>query len=217
VPEPLSDRLRRLRDAAGLSQADAAKRIGVHMRQISKWERGVNSPGARWLGAIASAYGIPQSALVEDAADTASTAETLSRGTAGSAPALPSPAPAEHATQTIPVPVMLLAYWRGRVEEQVRTISGVGSTIAGIGDSLRALQGMLEDATTGMTEFIEGGVFPTVSTLAGRMEDARPGELEAAQALVERFRDVDTTGVIMDTTTKPPARKRGTGGQGRRG
>jgi hypothetical protein len=128
----------------------------------------------------------------------------------------PSPV-ADPNGQTVAVPIMLLAYWRGRVEEQVRTVSGVGNTIAGIGDSLRALQGMLEDATTGMTEFIEGGVFPTVSTLAGRMEDARPGELEAAQALVERFRDVDDSGVIVDTTTKPPARKRGSGGQGPRG
>jgi len=34
--------LQRRRQASGLSQSQLAERLGVHVRTISKWERGVN-------------------------------------------------------------------------------------------------------------------------------------------------------------------------------
>jgi len=40
----LTDRLRELREEAGLSQSDIARAIGVAPSQVSRWESGVSQP-----------------------------------------------------------------------------------------------------------------------------------------------------------------------------
>ncbi len=50
-------RLRELRQAAGLTQAEAAKRLGVPQHAISRWETAVCSPSLKQLPAIAKVYG----------------------------------------------------------------------------------------------------------------------------------------------------------------
>jgi transcriptional regulator with XRE-family HTH domain len=42
-----SDRLRELREAAGLSQSDVARHIGVSPAQVSRWEAGLTRPRGR--------------------------------------------------------------------------------------------------------------------------------------------------------------------------
>ncbi|MGA9112918.1 MAG: helix-turn-helix transcriptional regulator [Candidatus Dormiibacterota bacterium] len=39
--------IRQLREAAGLTQAELARRVGVQTSQVSRWERGVAVPTAR--------------------------------------------------------------------------------------------------------------------------------------------------------------------------
>ena len=50
-------RLRELRQAAGLTQAEAAERLGLPQQTISKWERGEHTPSLKQYPAIAKAYG----------------------------------------------------------------------------------------------------------------------------------------------------------------
>ena len=50
-------RLRELRQAAGLTQKEAAERLGLSQHVISRWETGEHSPALRQLPAIAKIYG----------------------------------------------------------------------------------------------------------------------------------------------------------------
>lgn len=50
-------RLRELRQAAGLTQAEAAERLGLPQHVISRWERGEHAPSLKQFPAIAKAYG----------------------------------------------------------------------------------------------------------------------------------------------------------------
>ena len=44
---------------AGLTQEEAAARIGVSVATISRWETGMSIPSARRLGAMSDVYGVP--------------------------------------------------------------------------------------------------------------------------------------------------------------
>lgn len=223
MPKSIDEAREILRWAVGRSSLRAvAREAAMNHKSLGNFVSGTSrKPGPDVLPTILELAGKHESAWRKHAQTYPAT--TLTGGPSGAPAAAgswrgdtadPLPGASELSGPTVAVPVMLLAYWRGRVEEQVRTVAGVGHTISGIGDSLRALQGMLEEATHGMTEFIEGGVFPPVSALAGRMEDARPGELEAAEALVAPFRGRQAE--VVDRTTKPPAGgKRRTGGSKR--
>lgn len=50
-------RLRELRQAAGLTQKEAAERLGFPQAVISRWETGERSPTLKQLPAIAKIYG----------------------------------------------------------------------------------------------------------------------------------------------------------------
>lgn len=50
-------RLRELRQAAGLTQKEAAERLGFPQQVISRWETGERSPSLKQYPAIAKAYG----------------------------------------------------------------------------------------------------------------------------------------------------------------
>jgi len=60
-----SDRLHALREAAGLSQAEAAAASGVSKVSIGQLERGLNSPTVRTLQRLAQAYGVPVSVILD--------------------------------------------------------------------------------------------------------------------------------------------------------
>lgn len=53
--EKLHQRLRRLREAAGLTQSELAKAAGVSRNAVSQWEAGVTQPSARRLMSVAKA------------------------------------------------------------------------------------------------------------------------------------------------------------------
>lgn len=56
--------LRRLRKAAGKSQADVATAIAMSQRQISAWELGSALPGIDQMFAIERVLGLPQGAIL---------------------------------------------------------------------------------------------------------------------------------------------------------
>jgi transcriptional regulator with XRE-family HTH domain len=56
--EKVSERLRELRERQGLSQEDAARKVGITHRQWQRWETGASMPYPRNLDAVASAFGI---------------------------------------------------------------------------------------------------------------------------------------------------------------
>lgn len=58
MPKINPDRLRELRDHAGLSQADLAKALDVDTSLISRWEKGAREPSLSQLMAIARTLGV---------------------------------------------------------------------------------------------------------------------------------------------------------------
>lgn len=51
--------LRSARVNAGLSQKEAADRLGISTKTLSKWENGVTFPTADKIPAICELYGVP--------------------------------------------------------------------------------------------------------------------------------------------------------------
>jgi len=51
--------LRRLRVQRGYTQAELARALGTHERQIVRWERGESRPRPRTAQAIADCLGVP--------------------------------------------------------------------------------------------------------------------------------------------------------------
>jgi transcriptional regulator with XRE-family HTH domain len=56
TPAPLSDVLREARTAVGLTQQEAAGRIGVSTGTVARWEQGRITPSGRHLQAAAEVY-----------------------------------------------------------------------------------------------------------------------------------------------------------------
>jgi putative transcriptional regulator len=65
--ETLPARLRELRAAAGLTQAELAERAGVLVTDVSRYETGARTPGLRVAGQLADALGCSLDALREPA------------------------------------------------------------------------------------------------------------------------------------------------------
>jgi len=56
--ETIGSRIKKARETAGISQLGLARQIGVPFQRVSEWERGVVSPSARYLKAIAEALSV---------------------------------------------------------------------------------------------------------------------------------------------------------------
>ena len=80
----LSEKLYQLRRRQGLSQEQAAERLGVSRQAVSKWENGASVPEADKLAALSRLYGVTTDyLLLDDApepADTRRTAEAPGSG-----------------------------------------------------------------------------------------------------------------------------------------
>jgi transcriptional regulator with XRE-family HTH domain len=133
-PHTLAERLVAARERLGWSQEDAAGRLGLKPPQLSKWERGANTPGGRNLARIAEAYGL-------------SVAELLGESTNGTPHPLGDPRPEEGVITLSP-----RAYYfaLGILDAEQRHIKGVSETIQGVNDSLAALRRMLEQSVSGI-------------------------------------------------------------------
>lgn len=71
---PLHEQIRQWRQDAGLTQAALAKKIGVELATVSRWERGINRPSRTNVRAIKDATQIeiaelPERAAVSELAD----------------------------------------------------------------------------------------------------------------------------------------------------
>src|SRR3954452_5894499 len=75
----VGESIRAHRRAAGMSQGDLAKRLGVSFQQVQKYEKGTNRVGAGRLPQIADILSIPISALFGGYAETS---PAKARGTA---------------------------------------------------------------------------------------------------------------------------------------
>jgi transcriptional regulator with XRE-family HTH domain len=84
-PTPADSRvgesIRAHRLAAGMSQGDLAKRLGVSFQQVQKYEKGTNRVGAGRLPQIADMFGVPIGALFKGTVDT-----SLGKGTGRDVP-----------------------------------------------------------------------------------------------------------------------------------
>jgi transcriptional regulator with XRE-family HTH domain len=63
----VGQRIRALRSAQGMSQADLGQRVGVRFQQIQKYESGANRVSASRLLALAHTLGVPVSHFFEGA------------------------------------------------------------------------------------------------------------------------------------------------------
>ncbi|MBP3572856.1 MAG: helix-turn-helix domain-containing protein [Clostridia bacterium] len=71
----LSENIRRLRRAAGLSQEELAGRLGVSRQSVSLWEQGVTNPTVENIYAMAEVLGVSFNELMAAPADPAPTPE----------------------------------------------------------------------------------------------------------------------------------------------
>ncbi len=62
----LGQRIRELRLAAGLTQAELARRTGIHRPNIARVEAGRHTPSLETLSRLASAIGVPTTAVLDD-------------------------------------------------------------------------------------------------------------------------------------------------------
>jgi transcriptional regulator with XRE-family HTH domain len=65
--EKVSARLTELRERHGLSQEDAARKVGITVRQWQRWETGESMPYPRNLDAVASSFGVTVSGFFDEA------------------------------------------------------------------------------------------------------------------------------------------------------
>jgi transcriptional regulator with XRE-family HTH domain len=65
----IGESLRAHRLAAGMSQGDLAKRLGVSFQQVQKYEKGTNRVGAGRLPQIAEIFGVPIGAFFKATMD----------------------------------------------------------------------------------------------------------------------------------------------------
>lgn len=57
--------LRELREAAGLTQVQVAKKLVVDQGAVSNWERGVNAPSVKYHKKLAKLYGVTVDELLK--------------------------------------------------------------------------------------------------------------------------------------------------------
>ena len=57
------------RESAGLSQSEAARRIGCARYTLIRWERGMQTPSATRLAQLAKVYGVPVEVLARHWSD----------------------------------------------------------------------------------------------------------------------------------------------------
>jgi transcriptional regulator with XRE-family HTH domain len=62
----IGERIRTLREAAGITLADLARKLATHPSNIQRWEQGRVSPNWRSLARIADALGVSVESLVSD-------------------------------------------------------------------------------------------------------------------------------------------------------
>lgn len=62
----VTQRLIYFRKSSGVSQIQAAEKLGVSRQTIGRWEQGVSSPSMENLIALSELYGVPIDALVKD-------------------------------------------------------------------------------------------------------------------------------------------------------
>lgn len=65
----MNENFRKMREAAGLLQAEAAEKLGVNQSAVSMWEKGYCLPRAKLLPKVASLYGCTIDDLLRDTAD----------------------------------------------------------------------------------------------------------------------------------------------------
>jgi transcriptional regulator with XRE-family HTH domain len=58
------DVLKALREKAGLSQIELAKRLGIYQSSLSRWELGQGEPGISLVLPLAEALGVPVETLL---------------------------------------------------------------------------------------------------------------------------------------------------------
>jgi transcriptional regulator with XRE-family HTH domain len=79
------ENLRRLREAAGLTQTAMAEKAGVPFRSYQNWEAGVREPRIQALAALAAAVGVTVDELIREGPD-AGPGQSARKGAAGGAP-----------------------------------------------------------------------------------------------------------------------------------
>src|SRR5256885_1074883 len=85
-PTGFGSRLRQLREAAGLSQAQLAERAGLHLHGLTKLEQGAREPAWATVLAVAEALGVDVAEFAKPAAETPAEER---RGRPPKPPALP--------------------------------------------------------------------------------------------------------------------------------
>lgn len=77
----IGKRVRRARQAAGLTQVEMAKRVGISPQQLQKYERGENKVSASRLASIAQMLHLPVLVFYDDIAQAVNAPKLADRNT----------------------------------------------------------------------------------------------------------------------------------------
>lgn len=61
----IADRIREIREANGLSQAELARRLSVTRASVSAWEMGVSAPTAQYVVAMAQLFHVTTDSILD--------------------------------------------------------------------------------------------------------------------------------------------------------
>lgn len=71
--------LKEIREAAGLQQADVAKKLRVTIPAVSNWERGLNGIASKYIRPLTRLYGVTE-AEIREASKSAQAAKADKKG-----------------------------------------------------------------------------------------------------------------------------------------
>lgn len=153
------------REAAGLSQAEAARLARIGRATLIRWEKGEQPPSEDLLARVRAVYRGEVVALPRDTHD-------------GDA-------------DTVPVSRETLGYLRGKLETTVEWLGSVekqmaalGTSVHAVGETLQALRHQLDRATNGVSGLLTGDVIPIGDAPPPSPPPApRPSKAETKQVL----------------------------------
>jgi transcriptional regulator with XRE-family HTH domain len=189
-PEQLAELGRQLmaeREAAGLSQSEAARRADIARATLISWEKGARPPSPDLLARLRAVY---RGETVD-----------VSRGTGA----------ANGEGDAVRVSRETIGYIRGKLETTVAWLGSVegqmgalGTSVHAVGETLHALRGTLDKATSGVAGLLNNGAIPAPIDLPAGWTLSPLREPQTLEELAEIERRIAEIRHKIETAVRVP-------------